>query len=123
MKRNYNMLFLYAIAAALAIFVLYSVFYKTEGFVGAAAATPPPVVNYPTEAVIPRINQTQIEDAKNGVKALIAGRPDMVDAARQVLTDPGIAPTVHELLAPESGNDRQFVKACGCQPENDCDCN
>lgn len=122
MKRNYNMLMLYAISAVLAALVLYSVFYKIELFVD-AVASPPPVVNYPTEAVIPRINQTQIEDAKNGVKAIIAGRPDMVDAARQVLTDPGIAPTVQELLAPESGNDRQFVKACGCQPENDCDCN
>jgi hypothetical protein len=92
------------------------VFYKIELFVDA------PAIPLPTEDVIPRINQTQVEQAKVGVKALIAGRPDLVNAAREVLTDPGIAPTVQELLAPESGNERQFVKACGCQPENECDC-
>lgn len=108
MKQNYNKLFLYAIVAALAILVLYSVFYKTEGFVDSE--------------FLPRINQTQIAETKKGIKDFIAERPDLVDAAKQVLTDPDIAPTVHELLALESGNERQFGKACGCQSESECDC-
>jgi hypothetical protein len=106
------MLLLYVTLAALALIVLYSMFYNTESFANV----------HPTEALIPRINDMQIAQAKMGIKDIIAGRPDVIDAAKEVLSDPDINPTVQDLLAPESGNERQFSKACGCQPESDCDC-
>jgi hypothetical protein len=102
----------YADLILLALIVLYSMMYNTESFADI----------HPTEAMLPRINDMQIGMAKMGIKDIIAGRPDVINAAKEVLSDPEINPTVQDLLAPESGNERQLSKACGCQPENDCDC-
>jgi hypothetical protein len=105
---------LYAAVIVVVLIVLYSAYYKTEQFVDDSP--------HPTEVMFPRVNNEQIAGTKQGIKELIVGRPDVVNAAKQILNDPDIAPTVKDILGIDSVNEHQYANACGCQPENECDC-
>jgi hypothetical protein len=135
MKLNAKLL--YGAVAALVIGLVY--LYISNNMVERFAPAPGSAALTQIHNQVPPVDPQTVVNIKQGIRNTIQARPDLVNALKDVVSDPEIRPVVQDIFGQGAGADagaglygdrhahahtheNDYAKPCGCPAENDCDC-